>query len=606
MHSISDVEHRSVSPPEHLSGSPLPELARAITTGAVRLAAATAGWLRLVAEFDERGGWHGVGITSCAHWLAWQCGLAPVTAREHVRVARALRGLPRICAAFTAGRLSYAKVRALTRIAAGDCEVDLLEFALSATASQTERFCRTWRRVDDDAAAAADAGAENGVEPRPEVGQSFQSWTDEEGYLTLKVRMPAEAGAALLVAIDSLAERDARRERAQNKRAQAAHEKVRAASGRVDRAVTERCAEDEAVGLARERTAARRITALGALAEARVTLDRRPGDPSRREVVVHVDAAVLAEDTAAGRAHYEGGPAITGAQARRLLCEATAIIMLEQGREPLAVGRRRRRATKAQRRALLRRDGGCARPGCPETRIERLHAHHMRHWLFGGRTDLANLVLLCDTDHGLVHDHDLILTRHNGTLIVLTPDGRHLWGTTDAAFTTGLARLQTGDTGDVANATDPFVGVHPIDGTAGRRPTDTPPGQQDGDVDVQLGRAVRRRSGPPRRPAPRRPGPGRPDARRGATPAGRESRAGRPTNRRHGRLAALPAASRAEPAREAARLSSVLFPDGEPTLPDTLQDRYDRMDLRYAIWVLMSNRDLTRRLATEASLPPTG
>ena len=121
-----------------------------------------------------------------------------------------------------------------------------------------------------------------------------------------------------------------------------------------------------------------------------------------------------------------------------MLCEATAVVMLEKGREPLAVGRRKRRATKAQRRALLRRDGGCARPGCPETRIERLHAHHMRHWLFGGRTDLTNLVLLCDTDHGLVHDHDLVLSRQNGRLIVLTPDGRHIWGTADAAFSTGL------------------------------------------------------------------------------------------------------------------------------------------------------------------------
>ena len=88
---------------EHPSGSPLPELARAITSGAVRLAAATAEWLRLVAEFDERGGWHGVGINSCGHWLAWQCGMSPVTGREHVRVARALRGLPKIAAAFAAG-----------------------------------------------------------------------------------------------------------------------------------------------------------------------------------------------------------------------------------------------------------------------------------------------------------------------------------------------------------------------------------------------------------------------------------------------------------------------------------------------------------------------
>src|SRR3954469_17905836 len=68
-------------------GLPLPELARAITAGAVRLAAATAAWLALVAEFDSRGGWHGVGIKSCAHWLSGQCGLAPGPAREHLRVA---------------------------------------------------------------------------------------------------------------------------------------------------------------------------------------------------------------------------------------------------------------------------------------------------------------------------------------------------------------------------------------------------------------------------------------------------------------------------------------------------------------------------------------
>src|SRR5215203_2013374 len=116
--------------------TPLAELAAAITAGAVRLAAATASWLRLVREFDGRGGWQGIGIQSCAHWLAWQCGMGPGAAREHVRVARALHGLPRIEAAFAAGRLSYSKVRALTRIAAPDCEAALVEFALSATASQ--------------------------------------------------------------------------------------------------------------------------------------------------------------------------------------------------------------------------------------------------------------------------------------------------------------------------------------------------------------------------------------------------------------------------------------------------------------------------------------
>ena len=66
------------------------------------------------------------------------------------------------------------------------------------------------------------------------------------------------------------------------------------------------------------------------------------------------------------------------------------------------------------------------------SRIERLHAHHLRHWLYGGRTDLANMVLLCDTDHGLVHDNDLVMSRTNGRLVVIDADGRRVWGTADA------------------------------------------------------------------------------------------------------------------------------------------------------------------------------
>ena len=589
----------SITEAEHPCGSPLPELARAITAGAVRLAAATAAWLRLVAEFDERGGWHGVGIASCAQWVSWQCGMSPVTAREHVRVARTLRGLPRIADAFDAGRLSYAKVRALTRIAAPDCEAELLEFACSATASQTERFCRAWRRADDDLGDPAGT---------PEDGESFEHWTDDQGYLTLKIRMRSEAGNALLTRIDSLAEREARRERAQNKKAQARHEQVRSAGGTIDRTVAERCLDDAAAGRVPERAAGRRISALGSLADARVHLDRRPGDPPRREVIVHVDAAVLADDTAAGRAHFEGGSAITGAQARRMLCEATAVVMLEQGHEPLAVGRRKRRATAAQRRALLRRDGGCARPGCPETRIERLHAHHMRHWLFGGRTDLANLVLLCDADHGLVHDHDLVLSRHDGRLIVLTPDGRRIWGTADAAFTVGLPGADAHRIAEEAEGTTPFVGVHPFDEVVGRRPTDAPSVAENfevaADPDVldaaggvaPLGRTVRRLH------APRRSGGRSSRDRRHASPAGRPRQAGRPAGRSSDRLVRLGGAHRHGPAPEAARLGRVLFPDGEPRLADSLQERYDRMDLRHAVGVLMGNRDLARRLATEAGL----
>src|SRR5690606_14642407 len=101
---------------------------------AAHIAAATCRFLVLLGEFDAREGWGGAGILSCAHWLGWRCGMSPGTAREHVRVARALRDLPLTVEAFGAGRLSYSKVRAITRVASPDTEADLLNTALHASA----------------------------------------------------------------------------------------------------------------------------------------------------------------------------------------------------------------------------------------------------------------------------------------------------------------------------------------------------------------------------------------------------------------------------------------------------------------------------------------
>jgi hypothetical protein len=73
---------------------------------AAHLAAGTCRFLQLVAEFDARHGWACWDLPSCAAWLAWKCQVAPGTAREQVRVARALAGLPVITAQFAAGRMS--------------------------------------------------------------------------------------------------------------------------------------------------------------------------------------------------------------------------------------------------------------------------------------------------------------------------------------------------------------------------------------------------------------------------------------------------------------------------------------------------------------------
>src|SRR3954447_23605044 len=389
----------------------LEELAGDIRSGAVRLAAATAAWLQSVAEFDEREGWGGVGIQSCAHWLAWQCGMSPGAARGHGRGALSLERLPVTAAAFAAGRLSYSKVRAITRVADAGTEVELVELATHATASQLDRVVRAWRRSDDV------------DEERVAEKRSFQWHWDADGMLVLQVRTDGESGAALLAAVESLVEREVRRERAAAKKAEPAPAEVD----------DDACPEDPET-FPRERMSARRCRALVQLAETAAETGRRAGDPPRREVVVHVDADVLADDAAAGRAHLEGGAALSPSQVRRMACEAALTVIVERNGEPLARGRRRRLAGKAQRRALLARDGGCARPGCTETRIERLHAHHLQPWRLGGRTDVSGMVLLCDVDHGLVHDEDLVMARRGKELVVHDRAGRRIWGPADTAF----------------------------------------------------------------------------------------------------------------------------------------------------------------------------
>ncbi|SDF47423.1 HNH endonuclease [Blastococcus fimeti] len=320
---------------------------------------------------------------------------------------------------------------------------------------------------------------------------------------------------------------------------------------------------------------------------------------------MHVDADVLADDTAAGRAYVEGGPALTGRQTRRMLCEATVVGMIGRGRETLDLGRRQRRGTKGQRRALLRRDGGCARPGCPETRLERLHMHHMRHWLFGGRTDIGNLVLLCDVDHGLVHEHDLVLSRRDGRLIVTAPDGTRLWGSADAAFLAGVDAPAP----DPASGDDAYAGVHPVDTTIGRRP---PSAAQDergpggtvsddeaaADVPSRTDALHRRRSRPSTPPVGHRhrtrPGRGLPDT-RDHTRASERPRPGGPRDDRRAGRSPSRAPRPVSASAESGRLDRILFPDGAPPRPTPRDVPYERLNMAWAIGVLMDHREFVRR-----------
>lgn len=96
---------------------------------------------------------------------------------------------------------------------------------------------------------------------------------------------------------------------------------------------------------------------------------------------------------------------ISAATARRLASDAEVIpIVLGGESEILDQGRACRLFTPAQRRAMAVRDEGCVWPGCnaPPGWCE---AAHLRSWLDGGPTDLANGVLLCAFHHRRL-DHD--------------------------------------------------------------------------------------------------------------------------------------------------------------------------------------------------------
>ena len=127
-------------------GAQLARLGDRIAELSARIQAATHELLVLIREFDEQEGWDG--CLTCAHWLGWRAGLSPGAAREHVRVARALGELPKLSDAMRRGKVSYSKVRAVTRVATPENEQTLLDVALAGTAAHVERIARAWRRID--------------------------------------------------------------------------------------------------------------------------------------------------------------------------------------------------------------------------------------------------------------------------------------------------------------------------------------------------------------------------------------------------------------------------------------------------------------------------
>jgi hypothetical protein len=405
---------------------PLERLEQRICELAAHLAAGTCRFLQLVAEFDAREGWASWDLPSCAAWLAWKCQVAPGTAREQVRVARALERLPLITAQFAAGRMSYAKVRALTRIGTPATEKDLAEITGPMTAAQCERFIAAHRKASD----AQDLANRETRRVRVRVG--------EDGLVTITAKLPAADGAVVLQALRAAAGDCEHPHRPHHDPA----EDTGPCSGGVP---AETRGSDPApsgpgrpgTGTCRASLADALVQVAGAYLSGKITT---AGNPDIYQVIVHVgpEALTSGPDASAAtspgrrpeghpahpqRCHLDDGPAISPAAAQALACHATVSWMLHDHHgNVLDVGRRHRRPTPALRRAVRERDRcRCQFPGCNSRRTD---IHHITPWAKGGTTRLPGLISLCEAHHVIVHALGYLITPAPDGFAFTRPDGQ--------------------------------------------------------------------------------------------------------------------------------------------------------------------------------------
>ena len=370
-----------------MSSSDLDRLGDEIAALAAHLTAATARFLELIRAFDAGGGWNH-GFPSCAAWLTWRVGLAPGAAREHVRVARALGTLPCLAEALGRGELSYSKIRELTRVATPETEERLLAVGRAGTAEHVQRIVRGWRRMDTKAEARQAV--------RQHAARSLHVYPDEDGTVRVRGRLSPEVGALLLKALAA-----ARDTLYQRRRDQAPD---------IDPPTMEQQQAD----------------ALALLAETALHQELDPGAPGERyQVVVHVDAEVLADPEAPGQAVLEGGVRVPAGTSQRLACDASRVVMRQDAKgRVVEVGARTRTIPAALRRALHHRDPSCRFPGCG---VRFGQGHHIRHWAQGGATTLSNLALLCRRHHRAVHEEGYQVERQpDGELRFRYPNDRLL------------------------------------------------------------------------------------------------------------------------------------------------------------------------------------
>lgn len=348
--------------------------------------------LRRLAEIDRRRTFERDGHLSVASWLASRFGVAWGTAKEQVRVARALDAMPVARRALADGEISLSAVRALAAAREVDAdafaraEAHLVDAARVHAPGDLNRVVAYWRQAAEREHAH---DGEDAIRDRRRLHASVTFL----GMVRLDGDLDPETGETVLTALGAVLDQEAR------------------SATRDDRTPAQ-CRAD----------------ALGEVCRQWLDRsDRATVAGERPHVTVTVDAAALAGDRGGAVSEMDHVGPVSEGLARRVACDASVLRVVMSARsEPLDVGRRSPIVPPSMRRAVIVRDRTCRFPGCdrPHTWCD---AHHIVHWADGGRTAASNLILLCRPHHRLVHERaGFRLEMVNGRPTFQRPDGSFL------------------------------------------------------------------------------------------------------------------------------------------------------------------------------------
>jgi Domain of unknown function (DUF222) len=339
---------------------------------------------RRIAAIDQRRSFERDGYLSVSAWLTHRLGINAAASAHHVRVARALDGMPLTRCALQHGEISLGATTVL--VAARETNAEAFEGSeqVLVDAARTLPFrelrfvVEHWRQAADPRTAAAEADRIHELR-RLHVSPTLGGMVRVDGDLD------PETGQTFITALRAVQDADARKPGDMRTAAQ------------------------------------RRADALGEICRRWLDVGERPSVAGERpHVVVTVDLEAL--ERGGGRSELADVGAVCPETARRIACDAALSRVITRGRsEPLEVGRRTPVVPAGIRRAVVVRDRHCRFPGCdrPQGWCD---AHHAVHWADGGETSLANLVLLCRPHHRLVHGR-FALTMEHGQPVFRRSDG---------------------------------------------------------------------------------------------------------------------------------------------------------------------------------------